>query len=185
MLTFCTISVTLSTAFVSGSWNFLYTAIPTSSAAELNSFKAPARLSLLIFAASAAVPLALRSSSSYWATLSTPSFKIRLTPFKESAVNTELNAVARCASPMPSVAVATSVKISVMSRKLPFESCTAMLVLPIVIAPFFILAVRSRIIAASCVPARLPFVPWFAIASSSAVVVSKSCPDAFMFAAQF
>ena len=85
-----------------------------------------------------------------------PSFSSRLRPFVESAVKVVERAAAFSASPMPSVAFSTSVRMSVRSLKLPCASCTATEVSPILIAPPSMAFVISRIMAASEVPARLP-----------------------------
>ena len=72
-----------------------------------------------------------------------------------------------------------------MSRKFPAESMTATEVSPTAIFPSFILLVMSRITAARAVPASLPLRPLLAKDSSIEVVVSISCPAAFILAPQF
>ena len=101
------------------------------------------------------------------------------------AVKVDCSADARSADPIPRVAFSTSAMMSTRSRKFPSWSWTATAVSPIMIDPFFIFDVRSRMTAASCVPAWDPFVPWLAMASRSATVVSSDWSAAFMFAAEF
>ena len=119
----------------------------------------PVRLSFMVSAISCAAPVDPLRASSYPATLSMPSFRTIFTALIESSVNVALKAAALCAFPIPSVALSTSVKISVRSRKLPEASCTATEVSPIFIAPSSIFAVMSRITAARDVPASDPFRP--------------------------
>ena len=159
--------------------------IPRDSIAEPKSVIWPFRLSFITAAISSAVPLQFRNSSSYPATVSIPSLNIRFRPDIASSVNTLCRAAAFWASPMPSVAASTSVRMSVRSRKFPSASWTATVVPLIETAPLSIWAVRSRITARSLVPAVEPFSPWFAIASKREVTVCTSWPAAFRFAAQF
>ena len=197
--TLCAISrrgvLTLSYRF---SWN--------SSKAELTFLRSPLRLFVMVPAMSAAAPSQFRSSSSKAAVLPTPSFRTRLRPLMESAVNTEPTAEALSASPMDAVAASTSARISVRSRKFPSASLTAMASSPIMMIclpmrsvipsmPNFarssssttscMLFVRSRIMAVRAVPAFAPLRPWFAMAARRAVTVSTSCPAAFRLAALF
>ena len=145
----------------------------------------PVRLSFMMPAISSAVPPEWRNASSYPDTFPIPSVRIIFNAFIESLVKVEPRAAALSASPMSPVALSTSIRISVKSRKFPDESCTAIEVSPILIAPFSIFCVMSRMVAASAVPDSEPLKPWFAIASSKEVVVSTSCPAACKLAAEF
>ena len=80
-------------------------------------------------------------------------------PEIESEVKVDAKAAAFSASPIPWVAVSTSLIISVISRKLPFASITATVVSPMAIFPSSIFAVMSRIIAETLVPASELFDP--------------------------
>ena len=139
----------------------------------------------MVFAMSEAAPSQPRRPSSKAAASPTPALRMRFRPFVLSAVKVADRAAARSASPMPAVAASTSARMSVKSLKLPWASVTATVVSPIWIAPSCMDDVMSRMMAASAVPASLPFRPWFAIMLSRLVTVSTSCPAACRFAAQF
>ena len=88
-----------------------------------------------------------------------PSFKSVCMAFTERAVNVVMMAADCSAVPMPSVALPTSAMMSFRSRKFPAASETCTAVSPIMICPFSIFWVRSRITAAICVPASMPLMP--------------------------
>ena len=159
--------------------------MPSPSNADPAFVMSPAKLSCIVSAMAAAAPSAFRSSSSYPATLSIPSLSTRFKPLNAVLLNVAARAALRSSVPIPERAPLTSARISVMSRKLPFESATATSVSPILIRPFSIFCVIWVIIDPNAVPASEPFSPWFAIPSSRAVTVSMSCPAAFRLAAQF
>ena len=177
--------VVSSAALCNGPLNFSYTAIPRPSTADPSSVILPFRLSCMTSAISSAAPEQSRSFSSYSAVVSTPVFKIMFRPLILSDVKVESNAACFSASPMPFVAFSTSLRTSVISRKLPLLSMTLTFASPIAIEPSSIFEVISRIMAATAVPASAPRRPLFASISRKEVVVSISCPAEFMLAAQF
>ena len=112
------------------SWN--------ASQALLNCFNAPLNVLLSVLDISSAVPSLFSSALVKSSILSAPVLHNIPIPFIESAVKVVISAAVFCASPIPSVALSTSLIMSVILLKLPLASCTFTEVFPICIAPFFI-----------------------------------------------
>ena len=155
------------------------------SQAEPNCFNEPLNVLFIKSETFCAVPLLFSRACVNSSISSAPVLHKIPIAFIESAVNVLCNAAVLSASPIPSVAFVTSATISLMSLKLPLASCTATLVFPISILPFFIFCVISLITAFKAVPASLPLSPLSANFPIIAVVSSNVIPALCALTAQF
>ena len=173
---------TISFSGLSMDW---YNSIPKPSIADFKVVIWPLRLSFIFLAISSADPPALSKDSAYPSILSEPSFNKIPIALIESAVNTPDKAACLWDSVIPSVAFSTPFTTSTKSKKLPFASVTATLVSPILMAPSFILAPISLIIADTEVPAWLPLSISLDNAINTAFVWVISWPNPAALTPQF